>query len=165
MRTFAIVCALLALALFIAGAIAVWDGEWRLVGHAKGDPLIERIEKGEDFRGDRYLDSLGNPTIGWGTKLPITKSEGRLLLTHRLDLATDCVARGWPAWKAASVIVRDVVREMAYVNGCRGALEFDETLAALAERDFKAAAAHLRADKWYEQAPHRVEAIIARLPK
>jgi GH24 family phage-related lysozyme (muramidase) len=39
------------------------------------DDLVKELKGYESFRADEYLDSKGNPTVGYGTKLPLTASE------------------------------------------------------------------------------------------
>ena len=54
---------------------------------AATDPLdaaVPAIKEAEGFRGEPYDDTRGNPTIGYGTKLPLTEAEGELLLRYRL---------------------------------------------------------------------------------
>ena len=172
MRTFAVACAALALALFVAGAFAVWDGEWGAVRHAHGSELVNDIKAAEGFRGNPYRDSRGFDTLGYGTRLPITKAEGEILLRHRLDGMTRCVAVRWPPWKAASAAVRDALSNAAYNLGCEGLLGFGNALSALARRDYAAAAQAFRENEegdgpsvWFSEDPRRVEAVIARLPK
>ena len=169
MRTFAIACAALALALalalFVAGAVAVWDGEWGAVRHAHGSELVNDIERAEGFRGSEYADPRGFPTIAYGIKLPLTKTEGELLLVHRLEIETRCIAERWPPWRAASRAVQDALRHAGFVLGCTGLLEFTKALHALALSDYGAARAEFRRSDWYRQDPRRVEAVIARLPK
>ena len=48
------------------------------------DDVVDSIKIDEGFRGMPYDDSRGVPTLGFGTRLPITRAEGELLLKHRL---------------------------------------------------------------------------------
>ena len=43
------------------------------------DKLLEHIKLEEGFRGEPYTDTEGYPTIGYGTKLPLTQKEADLL--------------------------------------------------------------------------------------
>ena len=102
-------------------------------------------------------------SIGFGTRLPITAAEARLLLVHRLEIAQRCIAAHWPPWKTASAAARGVLSEMAYQIGCEGTLEFHTMLAALARHDYPAAhAAGLRSD-WARQTPQRARRVLGRL--
>ena len=119
----------------------------------------------EGFRGNPYNDTRGFGTLGYGTKLPITKAEGELLLRHRLNAAVRCIAAGWPPWEGASERVQEALSNAVYALGCAGLLEFKKALGALAQGDLELAAADFRDSAWYGEAPHRVDAIIARMLK
>ena len=70
----------------------------RVQGEAEADPIdaaVPAIMEAEGFRGEPYDDTTGNPTIGYGTKLPLTEAEGELLLRHRLAAELKCIADGW----------------------------------------------------------------------
>ena len=86
----------------------------------------------EGFRGNPYNDTRGFGTIGYGTKLPITKAEAELLLRHRLNAEVRCIAAGWPPWEGASERVQEALSNAVYVLGCKGLLEFKQALGALA---------------------------------
>ena len=119
----------------------------------------------EGFSGTHYRDSRGFWTIGFGTKEPITRAEGELLLRYRLDAEVRCIAAGWPPWEGASERVREALSNAGYALGCKGLLEFEQALGALAQGDLELAAADFRQSKWYREEPRRVDAIIARLLK
>ena len=86
---------------------------------------------------NEYADPRGFPTIGYGIKLPLTKTEGELLLVHRLEIETRCIAERWPPWRAASRAVQDALRHAGFVLGCTGLLEFTKALQALALSDYR----------------------------
>ena len=136
---------------------------------AQGQPQfptdLTALMADEGFRGNPYNDTRGFGTIGYGTKLPITKAEGELLLRYRLNAAIQCIAAGWPPWEGASERVQEALSNAAYVLGCEGLLEFKQALGALARGQLEVAAADFRESKWYREEPHRVDAIIARLLK
>ena len=155
----------LAFAAFLAAAVALAFAEWRIVHGAKADDLVHDIEQAEGFRGEPYDDPRGFPTIGYGTKLPLTRVEAGLLLRHRLDIETKCITERWSPWKAASAAVRDALRHAGFVLGCAGLLEFKKALRALANRDYGAARAAFRRSDWYRQDPKRVERVLSGLPE
>ena len=165
MRTFAIACAALALALFVAGAFAVWDGEWGAVRHAHGSELVNDIERAEGFRGREYADPRGFPTIATASSCRSPRPR-----------ASYCWCTGWKSRPAASPSggrrgerppgpSRTPLRHAGFVLGCTGLLEFTKALHALALSDYAGARAEFRRSDWYRQDPRRVEAVIARLPK
>ncbi|MDQ7061574.1 MAG: hypothetical protein Q9M43_10770 [Sulfurimonas sp.] len=48
------------------------------------EKLIESIKQNEGFRGEVYKDTLGFDTIGYGTKLPLSKEESEMIPKSRL---------------------------------------------------------------------------------
>lgn len=162
--------AAVATALWLALCVAVITGEIRVVRSTQAETLIADIKRAEGFRGQPYNDTQGNATIGYGTRLPLTKAEGELLLQHRLTEEQACIAKGWPAWKTASASVKAAVSDAGYALGCAGLLGFDNAMRALAAKDYKAAATAFRTNsggtgpsKWFVEEPQRVEQVIRRL--
>ena len=107
-------------AMIIIGAVMALDHSqpewWRLVS---GDPVIpaavlERLETEEAFRGMSYRDSRGHPTIGYGTKLPITKAEGAWLLETRLADTHARLAKAWKPYGGLSQARQGALLDMAY---------------------------------------------------
>ena len=89
------------------------------------DVIDPDIKTDEGFVGNPYDDSRGIPTIGFGTRLPITRAEGELLLKHRLSGIEHCLADGYPAWRSVSQEARGaLLNEMGYNLGCEGLLGF-----------------------------------------
>ena len=149
MRTFAVACAALALALFVAGAFAVWDGEWGAVRHAHGSELVSDIEGRRGLPGNRISPTRrGFPTrSATASSLPHHQDRGRaILLRHRLEIGmTRCIAERWPPWRAASAAVQgrpQATRVLFWA--ATGLLEFTNALSALARRDYAAAAQAFR---------------------
>ena len=122
--------------------------------------------------GIEYRDSRGFDTLGYGTRLPITKAEGELLLRapagNRHDAlrcrpvaAVESRLPGRPGTPSAT---------RAYNLGCEGLLEFGNALsrpcAARLCRGSGAREEFRRSpERVVRQDPRRVEAVIARLPK
>ena len=127
------------------------------------DSVVATIEAAEGFRGEPYDDSRGFSTIGYGTKLPITRAEGELLLRHRLAGIVDCIEAGWGGWDGAPEAAQRAIADAGYQLGCGGVLGFHDALAALQRHDYDAAAAALRDSDWFRETPERVERVIATL--
>ena len=123
----------------------------RAQGQPQSPPDLTALMADEGFRGNPYNDTRGFGTIGYGTKLPITKAEGELLLRHRLNAEVRCIAVGWPPWEGASERVREALSNAVYVLGCKGLLEFKQALGALARGQLEVAAADFRQSKWYRE--------------
>jgi len=125
--------------------------------------LFASIKRNEGFRGESYLDSLGNPTIGYGTKLPLTKKEGELLLNNRLSEAINLVQFKLPFVKQLPQVIQEVIYEMAYQLGIGTLLEFTNTLKAAQNRDYEEMIKEMRDSKWYEKTPSRVNSLVSRI--
>ena len=119
--------------------------------------LIEMIKKHEGFRGMPYNDSLGFPTIGYGTKLPISEEEAELLLKHRLDEKILELGEKEPFYLELPETAQEVIANMAYQMGVNGVLKFKKMWAALKERDYKKAADEMLDSRWAKQTPNRAK--------
>ena len=115
-------------------------------GHAAADKLsgpaasmIDRLKTEEAFWGMSYLDTRGHPTIGYGTKLPITKAEGAWLLETRLADTHDRLAKAWAPYGGQNQARQGALLDMAYQLGVDGLLGFHDMLDALERGDWAAA--------------------------
>ena len=127
--------------------------------------LVKRLQTEEGYRSRPYRDTRGVLTIGFGTNLSegLTRGEALLLLRSRLDRIGECLAKRWTPWKLAGPRAREVLLDMAYELGCDGVLGFHDMLAALADRDFKAAAREMMNSRYARQVPHRAASLQALL--
>ncbi len=125
--------------------------------------LVESIKKHEGFVGMPYNDSLGVPTIGYGTKLPITESEADLLLKSRMYQKKEELERVEPFFKELPKEKQDVLLEMAYQLGVGGLLKFRKMWKALKRFDYKEAAKEALDSRWAKQTPKRAEELADRL--
>ncbi|GAB6045085.1 lysozyme [Caminibacter profundus] len=117
--------------------------------------LIETIKKHEGFRGMPYKDSLGIPTIGYGTKLPITEEEAEMLLQHRLDKKILELSDREPFYLELPQKAQEVIANMAYQMGVNGVLRFKKMWKALKNGDYKKAADEMLDSRWAKQTPNR----------
>lgn len=119
-----------------------------------------------------YKDSLGYPTIGYGHL--ITASDNfagginevqadELLMKDLVRTVND--AKGiYAQYKMKTpYIVQIVLTEMVFQMGKGGVLKFKNTLQAMANGDYKAAAAGIRNSAWYRQTTRRAEVMARRL--
>ena len=139
-------------------------------GHAAADELsgpvaavAKRLKTEEGFRGVRYEDTRGHPTIGYGTKLPITKAEGAWLLETRLADTHASLAKAWEPYGGLNAARQSALLDMAYELGVEGLLGFHDMLAALERGDWAAASAAALASVWATEVPIRAIAIAAGL--
>jgi len=135
----------------------------------------ERIKVNEGLRLKSYKDTLGNWTVGYGHLLGQGSSLANVCITN--DIA-DCLFRedfleaeanalslftakvfgaayDWDVGERAKVI--DVLTEMCFVLGFRGAAKFKKFLAACAKQNWEQAKAELIDSLWYKQCPNRVK--------
>jgi lysozyme len=140
--------------------------------------LIREIKADEGFRAKVYLCSEGFPTIGYGTKLPlsdeekgflkdefnITKEEADTLLKLRLEQSIRELnqLRG-TIIETLSESRREVVYNMVYQMGSKRANEFYKMWKALELKDYKTAADEMKKSRWYKQTPDRVEKLMEKM--
>lgn len=115
-----------------------------------------------------YADSLGFLTLGFGRLIDkrrgggITHAEALYLLDHDVERHWNDLCERMP-W----VLTLDDVRQVALANlvfnlGVGGLAKFTNTLAAIKHGDWPAAAAGLRASKWFRQVqPSRSARVIS----
>jgi len=121
------------------------------------DRVIESLKKDEGFNGMPYEDSLGIPTIGYGTKLPLSKEEAEILLKHRLDKKILEISEKEPFFLDLPKTAQEVIANMAYQLGVGGVLKFKKMWAALKNRDYQKAANEMLDSKWAKQTPNRAK--------
>jgi len=119
--------------------------------------VTELIKKHEGFEGMPYNDSLGFPTIGYGTKLPITEEEAEMLLEYRLKRMIRELIKKEPFFEKLPEDAQKVIADMTYQMGVGGVLKFKKMWAALKERDYKKAADEMLDSRWAKQTPNRAK--------
>ena len=124
--------------------------------------LIEDIKQEEGFKGVVYKCSEGFDTIGYGTRLPITKEEATLLLEYRLSKTISAVKSSLyhlnirdEAW--------DILYNMAYQIGIGGLLKFKRMIVALENQDYYNASIEMKSSLWAKQTPNRANRLIDRM--
>ena len=117
--------------------------------------LIENIKKNEGFNGDVYKDSLGIPTIGYGTKLPLSKDEAEIILQMRLKDKIKELEKREPFVNKLPTMTQEVVSEMCYQMGVSGVLKFKNMWKALKEFDYVKASDEMLDSRWAKQTPKR----------
>lgn len=131
---------------------------------------IEHIKHDEGFSATEYICPAGFPSIGYGTKLPlsgferdminykgeVTEAQATKLLKYRLDKFTDQLGKAKPVFYTLPEGKKDVLMNMAYQMGVTGVSNFNNMWAAIEERNFCEAALHMLDSIWYrEQTPKR----------
>lgn len=109
----------------------------------------------EGFRGLPYSEPNGSQSIGYGTLLPLSETEGRLLLRERLQIAEEDARVAFPSFNGLSAVRRAVLVDMAYNLGRADLLGFEKMRAAIARGDFHAAADEMLDSRWAGQVGRR----------
>ncbi len=124
--------------------------------------LIEDIKQEEGFSSIVYQCSEGFDTLGYGTRMPITKEEGVLLLEYRLNKTISGVKSSLhhlnihdEAW--------DILYNMAYQIGLGGLLKFKRMIIALEAKDYYNASIEMKSSLWAKQTPNRANRLIDRM--
>lgn len=129
------------------------------------------LERDEGRRHDVYSDQFGNQTIGVGHKLSRTE----LPAGHWDDAKIDAVLDDDIGRAVADISGEDWfracdtdARRRALVNmrfqlGGHGIREFVHSLALIRQKQWAAAADHLKESLWREQTPARADRVIAQI--
>ena len=105
----------------------------------------------EGFRSQVYLDHLGFPTIGYGTKiseLDVSKEEAERWLDAELDEKEERLRR-IPQYVHLSITRKNVIRSMAYQMGVQGTKNFKKMWEAITVEDYDEAATQMRDSRWW----------------
>jgi len=121
--------------------------------------VINSLKKHEGFSGFSYKDTLGFPTIGFGTKEPLTEFEAEMLLNHRLDICIVELLRREPFTDTLPHDKKMIPLEMAYQMGVDGLLKFKKMFKALKESDYELASKEMLDSKWAIQTPVRAKSL------
>ena len=144
------------------------------------DVVVSRLKTEEGFRSHQYNDSEGNPTIGYGTLLPllpheiehlgddrdlarvgITAAEAEWFLRGRLERNAKGFIDRWPPYESQPFAVQVVLIDATYQLGAEGLLRLDDMLGFLAAGDYAAAAEDVLQTLWAEQTPARADSAAA----
>ena len=126
--------------------------------------LLEDIKQEEGFSGTVYKCTEGFDTVGYGTRMPITKEEAELLLEYRLK-GMKAQLTGYlydidikdEAW--------DILFNMSYQIGVKGVLNFKNMIKALKNNDYKEASIQMLDSLWAKQTPNRAKRLSDRMSK
>lgn len=125
--------------------------------------LADQLSVHEGIRLKPYRDSVGKLTVGIGRNLDdvgISGSEARYLLENDITRAeNDAMKIGW--FDALDTVRQNAVVELIFNMGAATfPTKWPNTSLAFQRKDYVAAAAGLRASKWYTQVgPYRGERI------
>ena len=114
----------------------------------------------EGFREKVYLDHLGIPTIGYGTKideLELTKDMAEYFLDREIA-EKEARLEGIYEYGFLCEVRKDVIRSMAYQMGVQGTKNFRNMWRAIAVLDFGRAGKEMRDSRWWRDPKTRARA-------
>lgn len=123
---------------------------------------IDDIKQEEGFNGVVYKCTEGFDTIGYGTKLPLTKEEATLLLEYRLNKMKSELNSSLYALEAPDE-VWSILYNMAYQLGVPGVLKFSKFIKALQNKNYSQASIEMLDSKWAKQTPNRAKRLSDRM--
>lgn len=123
--------------------------------------LIEDIKENEGFNGSPYFDTLGFPTIGYGTKLPLSQDEAKLILVSRLGAKLYELRRVQSLFATLPQDKQNIIAEMSYQMGVSGVMNFKNMWFALQKKDYATASVEMLNSKWAKQTPKRAKELSA----
>jgi len=122
--------------------------------------LVANLIRDEGLRLKPYRDTVGKLTIGIGRNLDdrgISRDEAMTLLQNDIDAHLREVKAALPWLVSLDEVRQRVLVNMAFNLGVPKLLEFRNTLQAIANGDWKKAAAGMRASLWAKQVGQRAE--------
>lgn len=125
--------------------------------------LVESIKQEEGFEGFQYNDHLGNPTIGYGTLLPLSEEDAETLLLYRLQKMRSELLDRKPSITNYKPEAQDILLEMMYQLGVPRLLLFKRMFRALDNDDYVEASLEMRDSKWYTQTRLRADRLATRM--
>jgi len=128
------------------------------------DILIESIKEHEGYKGMQYICPAGYPTVGYGTRLPISEEEATVLLKMRLRDMIDELEDAKPFIRRLPDHKQEILFEMAYQMGVPNLLKFKRMWAALELMDYEAASREMLDSKWARKdSPNRAKKLAERM--
>lgn len=127
------------------------------------DALRVQLREHEGWEREPYQDSVGVWTIGCGRNLeanPLTDDEIRYLLDNDIRRTLRACVEHLPWFEGLDEVRKRAVLDLAFNMGVRGLLTFRVACAALARRDYEAAADALVNSKWYRQVGRRGPRVV-----
>jgi lysozyme len=136
--------------------------------------LRQQLRVDEGVRYKRYPDTEGILTIGVGHNIqadraypytifdePLTDTQVNLLLESDIDSTMQKLDYNCNWWRALEEprqrVLANMCFNMGWGDGVKGLSSFKNTLNAMHFADYEAAAAGMRASKWYKQVGARAE--------
>lgn len=128
--------------------------------------LAEQLVIDEGKRNKPYKDSVGKTTIGVGHNLDdvgLSDDEIQYILENDIDRVIGDLDAALPWWSALSEERQQVLANMCFNLGISRLLAFRNTIEAIKEGRYDAAANGMRASLWYRQVGARAERLALRM--
>jgi len=122
--------------------------------------LMKHIRLDEGFNGMPYDDTLGIPTIGIGTKLPLTEEEAELIAEHRMSQKINHLLSEKPIVLTLTLTRQEVLFNMAFQLGVNGLIKFKKMWDGIENHDFEEASKEMKNSRWYLQTTSRAEKLM-----
>jgi lysozyme len=128
--------------------------------------IIDRLVADEGEVLHSYKDHLGFDSIGVGRLIDqrrgggISREESRYLLANDIR-KWSAIAGQWPWFDELDWARQGVLICMLHQLGARGVANFRKMIAALARKDYEAAADEMLDSGWHKQTPERCERMAA----
>ena len=116
--------------------------------------LLTQLLRDEGLQLRPYRDTVGKLTIGVGRNLDdkgISREEALEMLDHDVSEATQSLTETLPWVTSLDEARQGVLVNMAFNLGLRGLLQFHQTLQAVENGHWQAAAQHMLDSKWAQQ--------------
>jgi lysozyme len=120
--------------------------------------LVTQLQVDEGVRLKPYRDSVGKLTIGVGRNLDdvgVSLEEATLMLEHDVRRTEVGLDANLPWWREMNDARQNVIMNMGFNLGIRKLLGFTNTLRAMEQGDWEAAATGMLASKWAGQVGER----------
>lgn len=121
--------------------------------------MVAELERDEGVRLKPYVDTMGKTTIGVGrnlTDVGISQGECADMLTNDIARTTAWLDHNLIWWRSLDPVRQRVLVNMAFNMG-GGLLTFMNTLAAMQQGDYEAAADGMMASHWAMQVGARAQ--------
>lgn len=115
--------------------------------------LRSQLERHEGLRLRPYRDTVGKLTIGYGRNLDdvgIARSEADAMLNNDID-AVELHLQAVDEYRDLDPVRQAVIANMTINMGFRGVMQFKRMWAAIARKDYRAAAAEMLDSRWSNQ--------------
>jgi len=127
------------------------------------DDLIKDIKQEQGFVSSFYLDPRGYPSVGHGTKLPLSKEESEILLKVRLDNMVKELLEIKPWIADLETNAQQVVYRLLYTLGLNKLVTYKDFFRALKNRKYIQAKEALVDTDLYDKYSEQLQPLIDKM--